>query len=656
MRALSLVALLAPLAASAQDGFNAHGFAQAPGDLDLADPLTVFRPEAQVQGSWSANGLFEYADRPLVLATRSEDGVSYTTESLLDNVFALNLAGQYAPHKRVAVALSLPVFFTSAGADGAQGAGLGDLRLYVPVTVLAAEDDTAGEGNVGLSVVPFADVPTGAEAKFLGNGGFGGGVLGAVAYGYGPVQVSLNAGFEANPSMAFENLHGGASLLSGAALSFLPNDALGLRLEANLRPNLSKNDYKLTESPGEVIASVRGKHSSGFRWTGGASSAFTRGASAAAFRIFAGAGFTWGKDGQRDTDLDGLADRDDACPLEPETVNAYLDEDGCPDGLGNHRVVVKDPSGAPLPGAEVLVDGEVVGTTNAEGVFDRRDLPPGPVQKIEVRTHPKTGYAPSEPQEITLVEGDLETTVDLQWMPGAVKVITRSDTGAIVDSVVVFRGPEKRSPEELGEDGEEIFVLSPGEWTLLVSAETFGTERREVAIEPNTRSLVIIEVTLKPAVVEITTEEVVILDQVHFEFDQAVIQESSKALLTEVSNNLLTHPEIRAVQVQGHTDSKGSNRYNQTLSQRRVDAVMQFMVDAGVEAERLSAVGYGEACPIDTNSTDEGRANNRRVQFIITDPVPSSGVPCQDGNPARKAEAITIKGTKTVQPEGEGGE
>ena len=62
-------------------------------------------------------------------------------------------------------------------------------------------------------------------------------------------------------------------------------------------------------------------------------------------------------------------------------------------------------------------------------------------------------------------------------------------------------------------------------------------------------------------------------------------------------------------------------------------------------------MGYGEGCPIDTNKTDEGRANNRRVQFIITDPVPASGVPCQDGNPARRAEAITIERTETVQPE-----
>lgn len=649
MRHLSLLLLLAPLTAAAQDGFDAHGFQQAPGDLDLADPLTVFRPENQVKGSWSANGLFEYADKPLVLATRSEDGVSFTTEPLLDKVFALNLGGQYAVHERVAVAVAMPMYFASSGLEGAQGAAAGDARLYAPVTLLAAEDESVGEGSVGLSVVPFADLPTGAEGKFLGNGGFGGGLLGAFAYGYGPLQVTLNGGFRANPSMQYENLNGGAGILSGMALSYLLSESVGLRLEANLRPTLTKNDYTLTESPGEAILSARGRHDSGLRWTGGVATAYTRGASAAAFRVFAGAGYTWGKDGQQDTDLDGLADRDDACPLEPETPNNFQDDDGCPDALGNHRVLVRDPFGKPLAGAEILVDGEVAGRTDENGAFDRRELEPGPTQTIEVRTNPKTGMAPSDPIEITLVEGDLETTVDLLWMPGAVKVVTRSEEGAIVDSVVVFRGPEKRNPEELGEDGEEIFVLSPGEWTLLVSAETFGTERREVTIEPNSRSLVIIEVTLKPAIVEVTTEEVVILDQVHFEFDKAVIQEQSIALLTEVANNLLSHPEIKAVQVQGHTDSKGSNRYNQSLSQRRVDAVMAFMVEQGVESERMAAVGYGEACPIDTNNTDEGRANNRRVQFIITDPVPSSGIPCQDGAPARRAEAITIQRTEKVE-------
>ncbi|MCO4747560.1 MAG: OmpA family protein [Proteobacteria bacterium] len=650
MRMLTLLALFAPLAASAQDGFNAHGFELAPGDLDVADPLSVWRPEAQVKGSWSANGLFEYAKSPLVLATATGED-TYTTETLLDNVVALNMGGQYAVHERVGIALSLPMFLTSSGSDGGQGAALGDARLYVPVTLIAAADDTSGEGNFGLSVIPFADLPTGAEGKFLGNGGFGGGLLGAVGYGYGPIQVSLNLGFQANPSMEFENLQGGAQLLSGAALSFLPSDTLGIRLESTLRPTLSSNQYKLTESPGEVIASVRGKMDNGFRWTGGAATAYTRGASAATFRLFAGAGYTWGKDGQQDTDLDGLADRDDSCPDEPEVINDFEDGDGCPDALGDHKLIVRNPDGELLTGAEVFLDGESVGRTDENGAFDRSNLPPGQSNTLEVRTNPKTGFAPTESVSITIEPGEQQTEVQLDWMPGAVKVITRSEEGAIVDSVVVFRGPDKRAPEELGEDGEEIFVLSPGDWTLLISAETFGTERREVPIEPNTRSLIIIEVVMKPAIVQVTTEEVVILDQVHFEFAKAVIQDQSKQLLTEVANNLLAHPEIKAVQVQGHTDSKGSNRYNQRLSQQRVDAVVSFMAGLGVEAERMSAVGYGEGCPIDVNSTDEGRANNRRVQFIITDPIPSSGIPCQDGAPARRAESITIEKTEQAPTE-----
>ena len=101
MRPLLLLALLLPTTALAQDsdGFNAHGFELAPGDLDAADPLSVWRPEAQVKGSWSANGLFEYAKSPLVLATRDATGDGYTTETLLDNVVALNLGGQYAVHE-----------------------------------------------------------------------------------------------------------------------------------------------------------------------------------------------------------------------------------------------------------------------------------------------------------------------------------------------------------------------------------------------------------------------------------------------------------------------------------------------------------------------------------------------------------------------------
>ena len=122
-------------------------------------------------------------------------------------------------------------------------------------------------------------------------------------------------------------------------------------------------------------------------------------------------------------------------------------------------------------------------------------------------------------------------------------------------------------------------------------------------------------------------------------------------MLTEVANNLLRYTEIAKVEVQGHTDNVGKDAYNSDLSQRRVDAVMARLIELGVPAERLTAVGYGEGCPIATNATDEGRADNRRVQFIVLDPRPEGGIPCHDGQSARRATPTTIQRTTTEPTE-----
>ena len=80
---------------------------------------------------------------------------------------------------------------------------------------------------------------------------------------------------------------------------------------------------------------------------------------------------------------------------------------------------------------------------------------------------------------------------------------------------------------------------------------------------------------------------------------------------------LKEHPELIKLEVQGHTDNKGVAAANKKLSQDRATAVQKALVTRGVEAGRLSAVGYGQDVPVDDNTTETGRARNRRVQFKI---------------------------------------
>ena len=105
-----------------------------------------------------------------------------------------------------------------------------------------------------------------------------------------------------------------------------------------------------------------------------------------------------------------------------------------------------------------------------------------------------------------------------------------------------------------------------------------------------------------------------ILQGVNFETGKSMLLPESEAILKDVAASLVANSEIR-VQVQGHTDSRGSLALNRRLSRARAVAVRDFLTQNGVAADRMTAKGFGPAVPVATNKTVEGRAQNRRVQL-----------------------------------------
>jgi len=100
-----------------------------------------------------------------------------------------------------------------------------------------------------------------------------------------------------------------------------------------------------------------------------------------------------------------------------------------------------------------------------------------------------------------------------------------------------------------------------------------------------------------------------------FDFDKAVLKPQYKEDLKGAKEVFDLNPDLE-VTVEGHTDSTGSDAYNQKLSERRANAVVKYLVNTvGVPADKLTAVGYGESRPVASNDTEEGRAKNRRVEF-----------------------------------------
>ncbi len=110
---------------------------------------------------------------------------------------------------------------------------------------------------------------------------------------------------------------------------------------------------------------------------------------------------------------------------------------------------------------------------------------------------------------------------------------------------------------------------------------------------------------------------VTVLNNIFFEFDSYELKESSFTELQKVVSFLKENPAIH-IEIRGHTDNIGNARYNQELSGKRARAVYRYLVDAGIDPGRLTYKGYGESMPVASNEQEEGRAMNRRIEFIIT--------------------------------------
>ena len=101
-----------------------------------------------------------------------------------------------------------------------------------------------------------------------------------------------------------------------------------------------------------------------------------------------------------------------------------------------------------------------------------------------------------------------------------------------------------------------------------------------------------------------------------FDFDSSVVKGAARSNLTDLANSLREYPDTEVLIV-GHTDSQGSDSYNQGLSERRAAAAKNFLVTQGVPADRIRTEGLGESEPVASNDTDAGRAQNRRVEVAI---------------------------------------
>ncbi len=262
-----------------------------------------------------------------------------------------------------------------------------------------------------------------------------------------------------------------------------------------------------------------------------------------------------------DSDGDGVPDHRDRCPNTPAGV--LVDKDGCP--LDSDRDGVIDPldkcPDTPA-GVPVDVDGCPL-DSDQDGVVNSKDLCPNTPFGAEV---------------------------DVNGCP--------FDTDQ--DGVPDYRDDCPNTPY-----GEQV-----NERGCSRDSDGDGVEN-SIDQCPNTFPGLEVDKVGCPVL-----NQVITLHNVHFEFNRADLLPDSRQLLNRVAKSLNDQPDLK-IEVAGHTDALGSDEYNLRLSERRAAAVRNFLVSVGVNPANVVAKGYGETVPIAENSSEEGRAKNRRVEIHL---------------------------------------
>jgi outer membrane protein OmpA-like peptidoglycan-associated protein len=203
-------------------------------------------------------------------------------------------------------------------------------------------------------------------------------------------------------------------------------------------------------------------------------------------------------------------------------------------------------------------------------------------------------------------------------LPADIEVVPNLATRG--EEALVFTNPMSQW-SELTLNGLQIGIIGP---YATMRLEGLKSGLYEISLEPPTHRVRNFSVRILPPVhtappisVIVGQDRIDLSDKIYFDFDSAKILEESFGLLDALAKAITEHPEVLLVRIEGHTDSQGDDAYNMKLSQERAASVRDYLVKAGVAADRLNPVGFGESRPVDSAETDEAFEKNRRVELIV---------------------------------------
>jgi outer membrane protein OmpA-like peptidoglycan-associated protein len=556
-----------------------------------------------------ARPLFHYTRQPLVYEFDEQAGLpDRDPVAIVNNILQGDMMAGYA-FDRFRVGVGLPVYFYADGQGQPSQSGIGDVALDGKFTLLDGGAGGAGDGGPGVALTGRVTLPTSTIRTSdgptlpLGNANPGWELAAVVDQMVGDrLFFTGNLGFRGGNKVRLENVDLNDFLVVRAAGAYLFDEDAGVALEV-------AGDIPFTSDvqagmPLEVMLDGYSTIAPDVTIRGGVGRGLTSGIAAPDLRVVLG--FEWRP--QKDTDLDddGIDDVVDACPDIPEDLDGEKDDDGCPEDVGSIVVKVVGPDGTVLDGAQVEV-----GDAAAKG-GETVSLPGGTYDVTATAEGHEPGTA-----EVTVVDADegREVVVTLQEIVipmGTLSIRVEDPDGNPVETAVIKVGDGTTT------GAEASLELSPGTYEVDVMADGFK-HATVTAPELADEATVQVVLTLEPAAAKLEGARIDLRDRVYFDLAKATIQERSYALLEDVVGILIDHPELTKLRIEGHTDSRGGAAANKALSQRRADAVMQFLIGKGIAPERLEAVGYGEEKPLDPASNEEAWAKNRRVDFFVAE-------------------------------------
>lgn len=552
-----LLSLVAPLALA----LDADTYDPAGSTMDGLGGLQVEAPGIGTAGDWYAGLQLVYATNPVVVLDATGAEAPWVT-----GMFATRLGGGYTIGQTVRLDLDIPLYPSVSGADaGFDGFAFGDIRVGGLLPVLRADSSP-----VSVGFKPFVSLPTATPGAYVGPGGFSAGLLASAGVKLGDqLEITANLGTRLAPAEAVEELSYGSTLDYGAGAQYVLSEQWRFGAELDGAVGLADGVGAFNKNPLEWHGYGTYEHDSGLTGTLGLGSGLISGVGAPDFRIVAAVG--WHHGSPPDKDKDGITDKEDKCADRAEDVDGFKDSDGCPDADNDGDGVVdavdqcrdtaedtdgwKDTDGCPEP------------DNDGDGLSDGEDDCP------EDSGPESTGGCPDKDKD-NLADRDDQCPSEA----GATAANGCPDKDS--DGVPDKRDACPTEPKDPRED----------------AARSDGCPKRVV----------------------VTAQRVELNESIYFDSGNTTIKSVSFPLLDELAKTMNSNPQVRKLEVGGHTDGDGEESKNLTLSQGRAEAVVKYLVEKGkVDAKRLVAVGYGETKPIDTNQTASGKAANRRVELVI---------------------------------------